>query len=87
MKKKGNRNFGVWNPPSGMDNVKLSIEKDFELVAKLNDLNNQTGKKLGIRQDFTIPVFKINASDQIDVVNNQLITFFRMSQQGWGGAK
>lgn len=86
MKKKGNRNFGVWNPPSGMDNVKLSIEKDFELVAKLNDLNDQAGKKLGIRQSFGLPVFKVEfLGGQIDAVNDGNIFFVKMMQQGWGG--
>jgi hypothetical protein len=86
MRKNGNRNFGVWNPPSGMDNIKLATKIDFESVIKLNNLNDQAGQKLGIRQFFGLPVFKVKfLGEQLNAVNSNNIFFVKMMQQGWGG--
>lgn len=86
MRRKGNRNFGVWNPPTGVDALKYSERINFELIAKLNNL--QTGKEKGIKQSFgiSLPNFKSpNTSSITYLNNNNLKTFTKMIQQGWGG--
>lgn len=85
MRRDGNRNFGVWNPPTGMDNVRRSVQVDFELIVKLN--NPKTGKELGIQQFFGKNIEKIEHSDAslVNSINNKFKVFDAMIRQGWGG--
>lgn len=81
----GNYNFGVWNPPTGINSVKYSEYINFEIGAKLNNL--QTGKKEGIRQNFGVKPLKFETPDMDLVVylnDNNLKVFTGMIRQGWG---
>ena len=86
MRREGNRNFGVWNPPTGMDAVRNSQNINANSINKLN--NSQTGKEEGIRQSFgTVP--PNFGSPDMDLIihfnNNNLKVFSGMTRQGWGG--
>ena len=85
MRREGNRNFGVWNPPTGMDAIRQSERVNFELVAKLNSL--QFSKEMGIRQAFGKDLERFETPDtkSINIFNNNLKVFHGMTQQGWGG--
>lgn len=82
----GNWNFGIWNPPTGTDAIKYSEQINFNVAAKLNNL--QTGKEEGIKQFFGVawPKLEDPDSDLITYLNdNNLKIFTGMMQQGWGG--
>ncbi len=82
----GNYNFGVWNPPTGMDAIRYSERINVDLINKLNNL--QTGKEEGFKQDFGVKPLKI-ANPEMDLVvylnDNNLKVFTGMIRQGWGG--
>ncbi|MEG4419391.1 hypothetical protein QUA70_12380 [Microcoleus sp. LAD1_D5] len=82
----GNYNFGVWNPPSGLDAVRYSEQLSFELACKYNNL--QTGKEEGFKQSFGIKPVKLENPD-MNLINhlndNNLKVFIGMTRQGWGG--
>lgn len=81
MRKQGNRNFGVWNPPTGMDSVRRSAEVDFDLIVRLN--NSLQNKELGISQEFLD--FNQKFPNQFTQVAFEYKIFDKMIQQGWGG--
>ena len=86
MRREGNRNFGVWNPPSGMESVRNSQNINVNSINKLNNL--QTGKEEGFKQDFgtTAPSFESPDMNLIIYFNdNNLKVFSGMIRQGWGG--
>lgn len=84
MRKEGNRNFGVWNPPTGMDSVRQSTKVNSDLVVRLNNL--KIGKELGIRQSFGKDIEKIECPDtKVAALNNKFKIFEDMIKQGWGG--
>lgn len=81
----GNYNFGVWNPPTGLDSLRYSQSINFELAAKLNNL--QVGQEEGIKQSFGIklPNFHSPDTDLIPELNdNNRKVFTGMVRQGWG---
>lgn len=82
----GNYNFGVWNPPSGMDSVKYSERTNFNIASQLNNL--QIGKEQGFKQNHGIKPLKFESPDTDLIVhlndNNSKI-FTGMIRQGWGG--
>jgi hypothetical protein len=82
----GHWNFGVWNPPSGMDSVKYSECLNFNLACKYNNL--QTGREEGFQQSFNVKPVKFGSPDMelITFLNdNNRKTFTGMIRQGWGG--
>ena len=85
MRKQGNRNFGVWNPPTGMDSIRRSVQTDFNLIVRLN--NPKLGKELGIQQSFgeDIKKFEYYEENLVGAVNNKSKIFDNMIRQGWGG--
>jgi len=82
----GNYNFGVWNPPTGLDFVKYSEHINFNLACKSDNL--QTGKEEGFKQSFGVKPLKFESPDMELIVflndNNRKI-FTGMVRQGWGG--
>ena len=66
-----NYNFGVYNPPSGLETVINSYQASTVLALKSNNL--QAKKEKGIQQSFGIPLFKLVDID-INLIN-YLITF------------
>lgn len=85
MRRDGNRNFGVWNPPTGMDSIRRSTQVDFDLIVHLN--NPKPGGELGIRQSFQSNVEKFNYPDMdlLNTVNNEIKILNDLIKQGWGG--
>lgn len=86
MKIGGNYNFGVWNPPTGIDDVKQSEFINLETANKYN--NQQVGKEEGIKQNFGISLSSfdnLDANSVVELNNNNLKTFDDMTRQGWGG--
>ena len=82
----GSYNFGVWNPPTGMDAVRYSQNINVDLINKLNNL--QSGKEEGFKQEYgvTPPSFEDSDADLIVYLNdNNLKVFTGMTRQGWGG--
>lgn len=53
MRRQGNRDFGIYMPPTGGDSIRQSIQVDLDLISKLN--NVQQGKELGITQTLIDP--------------------------------
>lgn len=86
MRREGSRNFGIWNPPTGMDSVRRSTQIDFELIVGSN--NPKLGKELGIQQSFGKAIEKIEYSgvSLVAASNNVFEVFDAMIAQGWGGA-
>lgn len=81
----GNYNFGVWNPPTGIDSVRYSEHINFDLACKYNNL--QTGKEEGFKQEYGVisPSFKNLDMDLIIYLNdNNSKIFTGMIRQGWG---
>lgn len=76
MRKEGNRNFGVWNPPTGMDSVRRSTQVDLDLIIRLN--NPKIEKELGVRQSFGKSLERITTPDTDTVVflNNYSLKVF-----------
>lgn len=86
MRREGNRNFGVWNPPTGMDSVRRSVQVDFELIVRLNDLNANEGK--GFDQGFGVESLKFKSPDMnliFSLNDDNRKVFAAMTRQGWGG--
>lgn len=81
MRKEGNRNFGVWNPPTGMDSVRRSTQVDSDLIVRLN--NPWQNRELGISQEFLD--FNQKFPSQLTQVIFEYKIFDKMIQQGWGG--
>lgn len=82
----GNYNFGVWNPPTGMDAVRYSQNINVDLINELNNL--QVGKEEGFKQDYGVvpPSFKNPDMALIVYLNdNNLKVFTGITRQGWGG--
>lgn len=82
----GNYNFGVWNPPTGMETVRYSEYINFNLTCKYNNL--QAGKEKGFKQDFGIKPIKLESPDMKLVIflnDNNRKVFTGMVRQGWGG--
>ena len=82
----GNYNFGVWNPPSGLDAVRYSEQLNFELACKYNNL--QTGKEEGFKQSFRAKPLNFESPDMELIVylnDNNRKVFTSMMRQGWGG--
>lgn len=86
MRREGNRNFGVWNPPTGMDSVRRSVQVDFDLIVGSN--NPKFGKELGIQQSFGKAIEEVEYSgvSLVAASNNVFEVFDGMIAQGWGGA-
>jgi hypothetical protein len=87
MRREGNRNFGVWQPPSGADAVRRSSQVNLESIAVLN--NPRQGRELGIVQSLIDPnrgsVERSNQARLIGGNNNIRRRFDEMIRQGWGG--
>lgn len=85
MRRDGNRNFGVWNPPTGMDSIRRSTQVDFDLIVYLN--NPKAGRELGIRQSFGKSIEKLKYPDVelLNTINNELKMLNDLIKQGWGG--
>jgi hypothetical protein len=87
MRREGNRNFGVWQPPSGMDAVRRSTQINLESIDSLN--NPRRGRELGITQSLIDPNWaSIERSNQVGLigeVNNIGRRFDEMIRRGWGG--
>ena len=82
----GNYNFGVWNPPSGMEAVKYSEHINFDLACKYNNL--QAGKEKGFKQSFGLKPLTFQSPDMELIIflnNNNRKIFTGMVRQGWGG--
>jgi len=82
----GNYNFGVWNPPTGLESVRFSEQLSTNLALKLNNI--QVGKEEGIQQSFSVnwPKFEDPDIELITYLNdNNLKVFTGMVRQGWGG--
>jgi len=82
----GNWNFGVWNPPTGINSIHYTQNININLINKLNNL--QLGKEEGFKQGYgvTPPSFENPDRDLIVYLNdNNLKVFTGMTQQGWGG--
>jgi hypothetical protein len=82
----GNYNFGVWNPPTGIDSIKFSQNVNINLINKLNNL--QLEKKEGFKQSFEVSLLKFDSPDTDLIVylnDNNLKVFTGMVRQGWGG--
>ena len=78
----GNYNFGVWNPPTGVDAIRYSEQINFDLACKFNNL--RTGKEEG----FNVKPFKLESPGMksINHLNdNNRKVFTGMVRQGWGG--
>lgn len=81
----GNYNFGVWNPPTGIDSIQYSQNINVKLINKLNNL--QLGKEEGFKQDFGVEPLKIASLDMKLIIylnDNNLKIFTGMVRQGWG---
>ena len=82
----GSWNFGVWNPPTGIDAIRYSECINFNLINKLNNI--QTREKEGLKQSFGVSLPKFENPDVNSIVylnDNSLKVFTGMTQQGWGG--
>lgn len=81
----GNYNFGVWNPPTGLEAVRYSQNINVDLINKLNNL--QLGHEEGFKQDFRVTPLNFESLD-MDLVgylnDNNLKVFTGMVRQGWG---
>lgn len=89
MRRRGNREFGVYVPPSGEDSVRYSTQIDLALVSKLN--NVEFGEQLRIQSSIKDPnQGSVERSNQvgfglINRVNTISKRFDEMIRQGWGG--
>lgn len=89
MRRQGNRDFGIYMPPTGGDSIRQSIQVDLDLISKLN--NVQQGKELGITQTLIDPSEgSVQRSSQVGIelmnrINNIGKDFEGMIRQGWGG--
>ncbi|MEG5045972.1 hypothetical protein [Microcoleus sp. B4-C1] len=82
----GNYNFGVWNPPTGIDSIRYSQNVNNDLINELNNL--QLGKEKGFERDYGVvrPSFDSPDMDLIVYLNdNNFKVFTGMIRQGWGG--
>lgn len=82
----GTWNFGVWNPPTGIDSIKYSEFINFNLIEGLN--NMQTGKGEGFKQSFGVSLPEFESPDMKLIVyanDSNLKVFTGMTRQGWGG--
>lgn len=80
----GDYNFGTWNPPSGIDSARYSSQLNFELLARLNNL--QSGKEMGVRQSFGEgwPRFDDRDIELVHSLNNASSNLFgSFLSQGW----
>ncbi len=86
MRREGNRNFGVWNAPTGMDSVRRSVQVDFGLIVEWN--NPKLGKELGTQQSFgkAVEGAELPGASLVAASNNVFEVFDNMITQGWGGA-
>jgi hypothetical protein len=85
MKLKGNYNYGIYQPPSGLDAVRYSQQNNADLALQTNNL--QTGQKTGFRQNVSTsaPRFLDPNTDLITKSNNFDIDIFNeMIRGGWG---
>lgn len=88
MRREGNRNFGVWNPPSGVDNIRSSEQIDIDLISRLNSV--KPDKELGVSLPIDPNQGSVEHSNQkgIDLINkmNKIgREFGGIIRQGWGG--
>lgn len=82
----GSWNFGVWNPPTGIDSVNYSERINFDLIDGLNNI--QTGKEEGFKQSFGVFLPEFENPDMILIIyanDNNSKVFTGMTRQGWGG--
>lgn len=82
----GNYNFGVWNPPTGIDSIRYSQNINTDLINESNNL--RLSKEEGFKQDYGVTSLKFESPD-INLINylndNNLKVFTGMIRQGWGG--
>lgn len=89
MRRQGNREFGVYMPPSGEDSVRRSAQVDLGLISRLN--NVQPGRELGLQSPTIDPnQGSVERSNRIGIelinrINNIGKNFGGMIRQGWGG--
>lgn len=57
----GSWNFGVWNPPTGIDSINYSEFINFDLINRMN--NMQVGKEEGVKQSFGVFLPKFESPD------------------------
>lgn len=82
----GSWNFGVWNPPTGIDSINHSERINFDLINGSN--NVQAGKEEGFKQFSGVSLPKFESPDMGLIVyanDNNLKVFTGMTRQGWGG--
>lgn len=89
MRRQGNRNFGIYAPPTGEDGIRRSTQVDLDLMSRLNNI--QSGRELGITQVLIDPnEGSVQRSSQVGLdlinrINNISKDFEGMIRQGWGG--
>ena len=88
MRREGNREFGVYSPPSGEDSIRQSIQVDLDLISKLNNIKLDT--EFGIAKIINPSEGSVQQSSQtglelINRINNIGKDFEGMIRQGWGG--
>lgn len=89
MRRQGNRNLGVYAPPTGEDGIRRSTQVDLDLMSRLNNI--QSGRELGITQVLIDPnEGSVQRSSQVGLdlinrINNISKDFEGMIRQGWGG--
>jgi hypothetical protein len=89
MRRQGNRNFGVYAPPTGEDSIRRSTQIDLDIITRLNNI--QSGRELGIDQALIDPnEGSVQRSSQVGLdlinrINNVSKVFEEMIRQGWGG--
>lgn len=85
MKREGNRNFGVWNAPTGMDSVRRSVQVDLELILRLNN-RRPIVEALVVRQNLDLSALN-DTTNSIILVGEDLGVFSRMRLAGWSHDK
>lgn len=89
MRRQGNREFGVYIPPSGEDSIRQSIQVNLDSISRLN--NARLGAELGTVQALIDPnIGSVERSAQTGLEltsrrNNTSKDFEAMIRQGWGG--
>ncbi len=88
MRREGNREFGVYTPPSGEDSIRQSTQVDLDLISRLDNI--KLGTEFGITKIIDPSEGSVQRSSQTGLeltnrINNIGKDFEGMIRQGWGG--